>query len=289
MREYVPMVLDNEGLKRLQGVCFELACEVDRVCRKNNIEYTLESGTLIGAVREHGFIPWDDDVDVAMTREEYEKFFEACKTDLNTEKFFLQEHRTDPEYPWGYSKLRMNGTSLVKVGQEDMRFHDGIFADIFVYDNVPDGFISRRLHYAACYFIRKCQYALFGKKNEEKAALRALYTLMDKIPKEWLFSALDALAEKPNRKQTQLKRYYTYPFPRKECMYGIPSRCFDEYTDADFEGKPLRIVKDYDTVLSLMYGDYMTPPPPSEITYYPISRIKFPDEQERRENEFAFK
>ena len=75
--------------------------------------------------------------------------------------------------------------------------------------------------------IHKCHRYLddMGEASiEEKAALRALYTLMDKIPKEWLFSALDALAEKPNRKQTQLKRYYTYPFPRKECMYGIPSR-----------------------------------------------------------------
>ena len=90
------MQLNSEELKKLQNVCLELACEVDRVCRKNNIEYTLEGGTLIGAVREHGFIAWDDDVDISMSRKEYEKFFEACKTDLNTDRFFLQEHRTDP-------------------------------------------------------------------------------------------------------------------------------------------------------------------------------------------------
>ena len=60
--------------------------------------------------------------------------------------------------------------------------------------------------------------------------------------------------------------------------FGLPSHCFDEYIDAEFEGKKLRIMKDYDTFLSLKYGDYMTPPPPSEITYYPISRITFPDE-----------
>ena len=65
------MQLSSEELKKLQNVCLELACEVDRVCRKNNIEYTLEGGTLIGAVREHGFIAWDDDVDISMSRKEF--------------------------------------------------------------------------------------------------------------------------------------------------------------------------------------------------------------------------
>ena len=89
--DFDKMQLNSEELKKLQNVCLELACEVDRVCRKNNIEYTLEGGTLIGAVREHGFIAWDDDVDISMSRKEYEKFFEACKTDLNTDRFFLPE------------------------------------------------------------------------------------------------------------------------------------------------------------------------------------------------------
>ena len=277
-KRVLPMVLSNEELKRLQRVCLELACEVDRICRANGIEYTLEGGTLIGAVREHGFIPWDDDVDISMTRKEYEKFFRACETDLNKERFFLQEHRTDPAYPWGYSKLRMNGTSLVQIGQEDMKFRDGIFADIFVYDNVPDGFLARRLHFAACFCIRKCQYALFGKKNAKKAWLRAWYALIDRIPKSWLFDRLDGLAERSDRKRTELMRHYTFPYFRKECRFGLPSRCFDEYIDAEFEGRSFRIVKDYDTFLTLKYGDYMTPPPPDKITYYPVGRIVFPDE-----------
>lgn len=272
------MVLNDEELKRLQGVCLELVCEIDRICRKNKIEYTIEGGTLIGAIREHGFLSWDDDADLIMTRTEYEKFFEACKTDLDQERFFLQEHRTDPEYPWGYSKLRMNGTSLVQIGQEDRKFRDGIFADIFVYDNVPDGFLSRRLHFAVCYFIRKCQYSVFGKKNAKNAGLRAWYAFLDGIPKRWVFSWLDALAEKSNQKSTQLMRHYTYPYFRKECRFGLPSHCFNEYTDAEFEGTTVRIAKEYDTILTLMYGDYMTPPPPEERPHYPISSIKFPDE-----------
>ena len=151
------MVLDDKGIQKIQAVCLELIKEIDRICRKNKIQYTLDGGTLLGAVRHGGFIPWDDDADIAFKRTEYEKFFEACKKDLNTNKFFLQEHRTDSEYPWGYSKLRMNGTKLVQIGQEHLKFNDGIFIDLFIYDNVPDSYISRRVHYFTCFCIRKCQ------------------------------------------------------------------------------------------------------------------------------------
>ena len=89
-----------------QKVELEMLIEVDRICRKNNIKYSIMYGTLLGAVRNGGFIPWDDDCDVVFKRDEYEKFFEACKKDLDTSKFFLQEHRTDPNYLFGYGKLR---------------------------------------------------------------------------------------------------------------------------------------------------------------------------------------
>lgn len=98
--------ITKDLLEKLQKVELEMLIEVDRICRKNNIKYSIMYGTLLGAVRNSGFIPWDDDCDVVFKRDEYEKFFEACKKDLNTSKFFLQDHRTDPHYLFGYGKLR---------------------------------------------------------------------------------------------------------------------------------------------------------------------------------------
>lgn len=272
------MKLNDNDLRRLQGICLELVTEVDRVCRKNNIQYSLGGGTLIGAVREHGFIPWDDDADIAMTRNEYNRFVEACKKDLNHQKYYLQDHNSDPEYPWGFSKLRMHGTKIVQIGQEDLKFQNGLFIDIFIYDHVPDGYIARRWHYFKCFFIRKAQYSVVGRKQAKNAFLRGWFAIMNKIPKKWLFSQLDRMAAKNNAKETELSRHMTFPYFRKECIYGLPTKSFTEYMDAEFEGKILRIIKDYDTVLTLKYGDYMIPPPKKEITFYPISEIKFPDE-----------
>lgn len=271
------MLLNDNEIKRLQSVCMEMLEEVDRICRKNNIKYSLCGGTLLGAVREHGFISWDDDADLAFTRDQYELFVEACKKDLNHERYYLQDHDIEPEYPWGYAKVRMHGTKLVQKGQTHLKFRNGIFLDVFIYDHVPDGKLSRKFHYFKCYCIRKCQYSVVGKYNAKSAFMRGWYHCIDKIPKKWLFSELNRMAKKWNKRDTELCRHLTFPYFRKECKYGLPTKCFDGYMDADFEGRKLMIVKGYDTVLSLKYGDYMTPPPPSEITYYPIHEIVFPE------------
>lgn len=119
-------------LEKLQKVELEMLIEIDRICRKNNIKYSIMYGTLLGAVRNGGFIPWDDDCDIMFKRNEYEKFF-------------LQEHRTDPNYLFGYGKLRRKNTVFRRKGQGHINQRDGIFMDLFIYDNIPDGTIGRLL------------------------------------------------------------------------------------------------------------------------------------------------
>lgn len=274
------MELTDVQLHKLQGVCLELVKEVDRICRKNGIEYTLDGGTLLGAVREHGFLAWDDDADIAITRKEYNRFFEACKKDLDKDRFFLQEYRTDPDYPWGYSKLRMNGTEIVQVGQEHLKFKNGIFIDIFVYDPVPDGWLLRRLHAFACYCIRKCQYSVVGKLRAGNVFLRGWYRLLDRIPKKTVFRWLEKLVRLTSPLDTELSSHKTYPYPRKSCKFGLPWKCFKSYRDITFENEVFRCMKDYDIYLTMLYGDYMTPPPPGKRKHYPVSRISFGEQPE---------
>lgn len=267
------MQLDQETLRNLQLVELEMLIEVDRICRKHHIQYTLDSGTLLGAIRHGGFIPWDDDADIVMLRSEYDRFYEACKTDLDTERFFLQEHRTDPYYRWGYSKIRRNGTAFLREGQEHIKCHSGVFVDIFVYDNVPDNFLVRRLHLLFCTFIRKIQYSEVGKLRERNVVFKCMYKLINHISLDTCFDWLEKIADRTNKKRTQLVRHLTCNY-RKECRYGIPRECYDDFIEMQFEGHWFKISKKYDKYLSVMFGDYMVLPPEDERVVHPVSQIE---------------
>jgi lipopolysaccharide cholinephosphotransferase len=264
--------IEGELLRRLQLTELEMLIEVDRICRKYGIRYFLDGGTLLGTIRHGGFIPWDDDADIIMLREEYEKFYDACKKELDTERFFLQDYRTDKHYLWGFAKMRRNGTTFLREGQEHVKCHTGVCIDILYCDNIPDLPLLRRLHYFYCYCIRKGQYSTVGQKVEKSSFMRAWYCLISKIPRDFWFWQLELLAEKTNRKKTKLVRHVTFPLP-KRCRYGMPRKLFEESIEKDFEGHSFKIFKRYDAYLKMLYGDYMVLPPPEERQIHPASKV----------------
>lgn len=275
--------LSQEDLKKLQSIELEMLLEVDRICRKNDIKYSLDGGTLLGAVRHRGFIPWDDDIDVVMLRPEYEKFRAACETGLDRSRFFLQDYKSDPCYIFGYEKLRRKNTAFVRIGQERLKQHGGIFIDIFVYDHVPDNPAIRQIHFLACFCIRKALYSEIGKTAAKSAALRAWYRLISLVPRNFVFKIRDIIAGKCNKKKTKLCRHYTYTY-RKHCRYGLPRVCFDDYTELDFEGCKFKAFKNYDYYLSELYGDYMKlPPVEKRVPHLNVSYIKFVEPKEHND------
>ncbi len=266
--------ISNSELKQLQKIELEMLTEFDRICRKHQIKYSLDGGTLLGAVRHQGFIPWDDDIDVIMRREEYFKFRKACKRELDRARFFLQDYLSDPGYRWGYAKLRRNGTEFIRMGQEHLEQHSGIFMDIFVADNVPDAYISRRVHHFFCFLIRKALYSEVGKYNEGNPFVRRVYRVLSKIPRNSLFHLRNGLAARANRRPSELISHYTLEYP-KHCRYGLPGKCFDELEELEFEGKRFYGFRDYHLYLSTYYGDYMTlPPKEKQKPHLTVSRLK---------------
>ena len=143
--------ITTEEVKLIQKIQLDILKEVDRICKSENIRYGIDGGTLLGAIRHKGFIPWDPDVDVIMLREDYEKFYNASLRLMNNNKYFLQEERTDSYYRWGFTKIRRVDTNFVRVGQEHLKMQNGIFIDILIMDNVPDNYIKRKLYEAFCY------------------------------------------------------------------------------------------------------------------------------------------
>ena len=122
-------IIAGEDFRKLQLLELDLLIELDRICRENHITYQIWAGTQLGAVRHKGFIPWDDDADVVMLREEYEKFREVSDQ-LNPDICFFQDHYNDPEYRWQYGKLRRTGTKYIRLGQEHIKCRTGVFIDV---------------------------------------------------------------------------------------------------------------------------------------------------------------
>lgn len=285
------ITLSKEKLRQLQLVELEMIVEVDRICRKYKIKYSLDGGTLLGAVRHHGFIPWDDDADVIFTRHEYAKFYKACKKELDQERFFLQDYTTDPYYRWGYAKLRRKNTEFIRYGQEKMRYRTGVCIDIFVVDNVPDNKVLREMYYGVNFFIRKVMYSELGRTAADHAFLRWVYEILYKIPRDSMFHLRNCLAAKCNKKKTKLVSHLLYQYPRKECKYGMPAECFESYIEVEFEGMPLKIFADYDRYLTLLYHNYMELPPvekrhgPGEASCVELIDITLEEIQQRYQNE----
>jgi lipopolysaccharide cholinephosphotransferase len=254
-----------EQLRQLQLIQLEILKEVDQICRKHGLKYSLDGGTLLGAVRHQGFIPWDDDIDVIMMRNEYERFFEICQTELDLARFFLQEHRTDPYYRVGYTRIRRNHSVYIRAGHEKMKYHTGVFIDLFVLDNVPDRRPWRILHRALCFGLRKILWSASGRVVSDSFPLRLGYGLVSLIPAQLAFGANNILARWCNRKKTSLVRHNTMTYPNpKVCGYGTPADLMGEFTELEFEGQRFMAVADYDRYLTLLYEDYMTLPPPEK-------------------------
>lgn len=268
-------VLSGAELRGLQGVLLEMLLEVDRICRKHGIRYALIGGTLLGAVRHGGFIPWDDDLDITLLRGEYNKLREACKSELDPEKYFFQDHTTDPYYRWGYGRIRRKDSDFVRVGQDHMKMRHGIFIDLFPSDNIPDSPLLRPLHKFCCFALRKILYAETGAVTGKTAALRLWYRLLSRIPASFAFRCLEALATGTARRRTELVRTYTFPAPKGG--YGGKRAWNEHFVEIEFEGQLFYAFDAYREYLEYKYGpDYMTLPPPEKRHTHPAVRFRLP-------------
>lgn len=265
--------LNAEQLRKLQLIELDMICEVDRICRKNHINYTIIGGTLLGAVRHGGFIPWDDDADIAMLREDYEKFAEICKRELEPSKYYFQNYKNTKGYRWGYGKLRRKKTLFVRNEQEHMPYGQEIFIDIFPIDSVPDNNVKRVIHNFLCFCIRKTLWSAIGRKSEKNVLFRQIYKLLFLIPINRVFNVYEKIVQAGSKSNTLLVRTLTFPLPNRACK-GYKREWFQKTNDIFFEGKKFRGVKDFDGWLKFEFGDYMTIPDKSKRKIHPVSTIK---------------
>lgn len=266
-KEYL---ISDKELRQIQLIELEMLIEVDRICRKHLISYCISAGTLLGAVRHNGYIPWDDDADVAFMRDEYIRFREICKTDLDTQRFYFHDQESTEGYRWGYGKLRRKGTEFIRLNQEAMPYEQGIFIDLMPYDHVPDNYLKRKIHALQCYLYRKSFFATIGKHSSKRFE-KIVFTLLDCINDQWLFTSYQSFVKKSNRKPTQRVRILTLPVPGNQ--NGYRTRWLKNIEPIVFEGIQLSGMQFYHEYLSYKYGDYMQLPPLSSRKTHPVSKL----------------
>ncbi|MGN7147503.1 LicD family protein [Arthrobacter sp. SAFR-179] len=256
-------ITDGE-LKALHEKQLSILVEIERICRSNGINYFAIAGTLLGAVRHKGFIPWDDDIDLGMLRSDYERFVACAKNDLG-EDYFLQTWHTDPAFGLPMAKIRLQGTKLVEAASANVACHQGIFVDIFPFDARPDSRVRRLAHSMSAYILKRVMLDISGYSVGAdcppilRVVLKLVSAAAGLVPKRSLVRLFERQMQQFNGITTEecvtVAGSYGY---KREC---IKSSWTQELTGYSFESVSVPGFGHADQYLTRLYGDYHELPP----------------------------
>lgn len=264
MPETIEQMLTQAGdlatLQEHQKALYCLLTEFDRVCKELNITYYLFAGTLLGAVRHKGFIPWDDDVDVLMRREDYNRFMEEAPRVLNQERFFLQKEFSE-HFPMFFSKLRLNGTTcLEKFFPKDPAMHQGVYMDIFPCDNAYDSKLGRLWQFACSKIV--IAKGLYAEGYDTDSLLKKVFIQICRVLPRGLFHKI---VRGPRKTGAYVHCFFGGASKFSRSVF--PTACFEKTMLIPFEDGAFSAPEQYDAILKVLYNDYWTVLPEEERKY----------------------
>ena len=248
----------DDTLRTLQLSQLDILTVIDSFCRKAGIRYSLYAGTLLGAVRHGGFIPWDDDLDICMARSDYDRFISAWNDDP-PEGYILQNKENTPGFTQSFTKIRKDHTAFLQYDWERGRYHTGIFVDVFPIDRIPSGKLARAVFQWRCLNYQLLTREFIPPKGSR--AERAVSSMILQLTPE---------SKRPARREQLLRHITARTDPRFDTVAietmgtirtPLPADLLDEFLYLPFEGRSFMCFKNWDGYLKAKFGDYMTPPP----------------------------
>lgn len=251
--------MDNTDLKKIHDVELEILGEVHKFCIKHKIRYSLYCGTMLGAVRHGGFIPWDDDIDICMLRDDYNRFIKLW-TESNNQDYIIQNKENQALFTQSFTKIRKNHTTFLQPYDIAGQYHTGIFIDILPLDRIPEDKISKLL-----FKWNLMNYLLFTREHVDARSnklIRFFSSCLLRINnpttrKQKRNKYLKKITQYNNNKRLKLVSANTLDGLRHEMPDDLPK----QYQMIKFESSEFMCYSDCDGLLSAWYGDYMKLPP----------------------------
>lgn len=267
----------DEYSKKLHNAELEIMDAIDSVCEKLNLKYVIYAGTLLGAVRHKGFIPWDDDIDVIMPREDYEVFVSEAHKYLDS-KFYVQHYTKEKNTNSLWTKVRNKNTLFLEMDNQDYDICHGIFVDVFPFDKIKEGVINSKIEYfRRAMFTMLCGcYSQHYVDSIIHPAKRMVAALMKKHI--CASRSINSLIEKEDKRRRKLNSCGDdcYPIHFFEDKGTLTYEQLFDSMDIAFENRVFKCTQHYKECLTRLYGEnYMQlPPVEKRITHKPL-RVQF--------------
>ena len=252
-----------EDIKKLKEIELEIFRHFIEICNENSLRYFVVGGTALGAVRHKGFIPWDDDIDVALPRGDYEKFLIAAQKSLPS-NMFLQTYITDKNYPNPFAKLRQSNTAFIEKSTSKIKMNHGVYVDIFPLDGYSRSGIKGKLLGLKEKILKISVASVFVSGNISKNKFRAIVKrAIARLLPDYRASVrrLDTMYKKIPYEDAEIIVNFCGAWAEKEIM---PKAYFGDGIEGEFEGIKVVLPEKTHEYLTALYGDYMTLPPEEE-------------------------
>ncbi len=246
-------------LKDIKILMLEMLDEIDEFCRNLDIKYFLVGGSLLGAIRHNGFIPWDDDIDIGMPRKDYEKFIQTFTSETGVTK--IVGFNNTKNYIWPFAKAIHTKTILIEKGCEKCPI--GVYIDIFPIDKIEGTYEDACKRVAKVQKYKKLLTLKHLSISKKRSFLKNLVIFFGKglniVSDKYLIKKINNIISIDRDSQnTEYMCNFVGAWGGKEIM---PAECFSETDRRSFENREYNILKNYDEYLKILYGDYMTVPP----------------------------